>query len=126
MDKCRLVSGVSLVGAVLVVVSYTSIFFPASPANQIYALAKEHDVDTYDDKLIQITEFTSNEAGTTKIVPLSSGNSESGSGSDSSTYGYSGSKGISVQQNVTQQNVCSSNTAYCYNEVDNDFNVNPP
>jgi hypothetical protein len=108
------------------VVSYTSIFFPASPANQIYALAKEHDVDTYDDKLIHITDFTSNEAGTTKIVPLSSGNSESGSGSDSNSYGYSGSKGISVQQNVTQQNVCSSNTAYCYNEVDNDFNVNPP
>jgi hypothetical protein len=115
----------------LVVVSYTSIFFVASPANQIYTLAKEHDVDTYDDKLIQITDFTSNEAGTTKIVPLSSGNSESSSsssssGSDSNSYGYSGSKGISVQQNVTQQNVCSSNTAYCYNEVDNDFNVNPP
>jgi hypothetical protein len=128
LDKCRLVSRVFLVGAVLVVVSYTSIFFVASPANQIYTLAKEHDVDTYDDKLIQITDFTSNEAGTTKIVPLSSGNSESSSssGSDSNSYGYSGSKGISVQQNVTQQNVCSSNTAYCYNEVDNDFNVNPP
>jgi hypothetical protein len=108
------------------VVFYTSILFPSSPANQIYALAKEHDVDTYDDKLIQITDFTSNEAGTTKIVPLSSGNSESGSVSDSNSYGYSGSKGVSVQQNVTQQNVCSSNTAYCYNEVDNDFNVNPP
>jgi hypothetical protein len=127
LDKWRIVSGVFLVGAVLVVVSYTSIFFVASPANQIYTLAKEHDVDTYDDKLIQITDFTSNEAGTTKIVPLSSGNSESSSSSsDSNSYGYSGSKGISVQQNVTQQNVCSSNTAYCYNEVDNDFNVNPP
>ncbi len=50
-----------------------------------------------------------------KITPLSSSN-----------FGYSTSPGISVQQNVTQQNICSSNTAYCYNEVDNDFNVNPP
>ena len=52
--------------------------------------------------------------GADKIIPLSSSN-----------FGYS-SPGISVQQNVTQQNICSSNTAYCYNEVDNDFNVNPP
>jgi hypothetical protein len=50
--------------------------------------------------------------GVAKINPLSSNN-----------YGLAG---ISVQQNVTQQNICSSNTAYCYNEVDNDFNVNPP
>ena len=53
--------------------------------------------------------------GADKITPLSSSN-----------FGYSISPGISVQQNVTQQNICSSNTAYCYNEVDNDFNVNPP
>ena len=108
----------------MAVVFYTSILFPAG----VDALASKHDVDTYDDKLIQSTDFTSNEAGTRKVVPLSSGSSESSSSSssDSSTYGYSGSKGISVQQNVTQQNVCSSNTAYCYNEVDNDFNVNPP
>lgn len=126
MDKCRSVSGEFLVGAVLIVVSYTSILFPAGLANEMDALANEHDIDTYDDKLIQSTRFTSNEDGTTKIVSLPSGNSESGSGGDSSTYGYSGSTGVSVQQNVTQQNVCSSNTAYCYNEVDNDFNVNPP
>lgn len=36
------------------------------------------------------------------------------------------SRGISVQQDVTQLNICSSNTAYCHNDVDNDFNVNPP
>jgi hypothetical protein len=42
------------------------------------------------------------------------------------SYGFSVPTGISVQQNVTQLNICSSNTAYCYNEVDNDFNVNPP
>jgi hypothetical protein len=53
--------------------------------------------------------------GADKITPLSSSN-----------FRYSTSPDISVQQNVTQQNICSSNTAYCYNEVDNDFNVNPP
>jgi hypothetical protein len=42
------------------------------------------------------------------------------------SYGYTGSVGISVQENITQDNVCSSNIAYCYNEVDNDFHVNPP
>jgi hypothetical protein len=110
------------------VVSYTSVLMPAGPVNKMDALANQHDVNTYDDKLIQSTKFSSNEAGTTKIVPLSSGSSQSGSdsGSGSSNYGYSGSKGVSVQQNVTQQNVCSSNTAYCNNEVDNEFNVNPP
>jgi hypothetical protein len=111
----------------VMVVSYSSILFQADPYNEISALANEHEVNTYDDKLIQSTKFTSNDAGTTKIVPLPSGSSQSShSGSDSSSYGYTGSKGVSVQQNVTQQNVCSSNTAYCYNEVDNDFNVNPP
>jgi hypothetical protein len=112
----------------MVAVSYSSIHFQAGTYNEIYALTKGHDVNSYDDdKLIQSTKFTSNEAGATKIVPLSSGSSQSShSSSDSSSYGYSGSKGVSVQQNVTQQNVCSSNTAYCYNEVDNDFNVNPP
>ncbi|MGC1134917.1 MAG: hypothetical protein WA941_18960, partial [Nitrososphaeraceae archaeon] len=35
-----------------------------------------------------------------KITPLSSSN-----------FGYSSLPGISVQQNVTQQNICSSNTA---------------
>ena len=112
---------------VVVVVSYTSILFPTGPAKEMAAIANEHDVNTNDDKLIQSTKFTSNEAGTTKIVPLPSGSIESAhSGSDSSSHGYTGSKGVLVQQNVTQQNVCSSNTAYCYNEVDNDFNVNPP
>jgi hypothetical protein len=120
LDKCGSVFGIFFVGAVLVVVSYAGILFPAGPANERDALANEHDIDTYDDKLIQSTRFTSNEDGTTKIVPLPTG---TGSGSG---YGYSGSTGVSVQQNVTQQNVCSSNTAYCYNEVDNDFNVNPP
>jgi hypothetical protein len=129
LDKCGSVFGIFFVGAVLVVVSYAGILFPAGPANERDALANEHDIDTYDDKLIQSTRFTSNEDGTTKIVPLPSGSSTGGSGSGSgsgSSYGYSGSTGVSVQQNVTQQNVCSSNTAYCYNEVDNDFNVNPP
>ena len=126
MDKCRLVSGVFLVGAVLAVVFYTSILFPAGPINEMDALATKHDADTYDDKLIQSTRFTSNEVGTTKVIPLASSSSDGVSGGDSISYGYSGSKGVSVQQNVTQQNVCSSNTAYCYNEVDNDFNVNPP
>ena len=129
MDKCRLVSRLFLLCAVLAaMVSHTSILFQAGPYNEISALANEHDVNSYDDdKLIQSTKFTSNEAGTTKIVPLPSGSSQSShSGSDGNSYGYTGSKGVSVQQNVTQQNVCSSNTAYCYNEVDNDFNVNPP
>ena len=139
MDKCRSVFEVLFVGAVLIVVSNANILFPAGPAKEMDALAvpkedvalplhNEHeDVDDYDNKLIQRTHFTSNEAGATKTVPLSSGSSNSGSGSGSgNSYGHSGSTGVSVQQNVTQQNVCSSNTAYCYNEVDNDFNVNPP
>ena len=41
------------------------------------------------------------------------------------SYGFSVPTGTSLQQNVTQLNICSSNTAYCYNEIDNDFNVNP-
>jgi hypothetical protein len=69
----------------------------------------------YNDDDIKQSDLTLNDEGTAEIFPLSSG-----------SYDYSGSRGISVQQNVTQQNVCSSNTAYCYNEVDNDFNVNPP
>ena len=80
------------------------------------ALAKEIPpplLYNYDD--VKQSELTLNAEGTAEIFPLSKG-----------SYDYSGSRGITVQQNVTQQNVCSSNTAYCYNEVDNDFNVNPP
>jgi hypothetical protein len=45
----------------------------------------------------------------------------------SGTYdGYNGSVGIAVKEDITQTNVCSSDIAYCDNEVDNNFHVNPP
>jgi hypothetical protein len=81
----------------------------ALPMNSVYPLSYDEDDDS---KPSDITNYAQ---GADKITPLSSSN-----------FAYSVSPGISVQQNVTQQNVCSSNTAYCYNEVDNDFNVNPP
>jgi hypothetical protein len=40
--------------------------------------------------------------------------------------GYSGSVGIAVKEDINQTNVCSSDIAYCDNEVDNNFHVNPP
>lgn len=81
----------------------------ALPMNSVYPLSYDKDDNS---KQSNITTYA---LGADKITPLSSSN-----------FGYSVSSGISVQQNVTQQNICSSNTAYCYNEVDNDFNVNPP
>jgi hypothetical protein len=88
---------------------------PSGEENTL-ALAKEIPLpQAYNYYDVKQSDLTLNDKGTAEIFPLSSGG-----------YDYSGSRGISVQQNVTQQNVCSSNTAYCYNEVDNDFNVNPP
>lgn len=81
----------------------------ALPMNSGYPLSYDEDDDS------KQSDITTHAQGADKITPLSSSN-----------FGYSVSPGISVQQNVTQQNICSSNTAYCYNEVDNDFNVNPP
>lgn len=81
----------------------------ALPMDSAYPLSYDEDGDS---KQSDITTYAQ---GADRITPLSSSN-----------FGYSVSPGISVQQNVTQQNICSSNTAYCYNEVDNDFNVNPP
>jgi hypothetical protein len=82
----------------------------ALPMIDVYPLSYDEDDDS---KPSDITNYA---LGADKITPLSSSN-----------FAYSVSPDISVQQNVTQQNICSSsNTAYCYNEVDNDFNVNPP
>jgi hypothetical protein len=81
----------------------------ALPMNGVYPLSYDEDDD------LEQSDITNYAQGADKITPLSSSN-----------FAYSVSPGISVQQNVTQQNICSSNTAYCYNEVDNDFNVNPP
>jgi hypothetical protein len=121
LGEFRSVLGVLFVSAILAVAFYSGIFFLVGLANEEGALALAKDrtplpllYDDDDDDLTQ-SDFKTNDEGTDGIVPLSSGG-----------YGYSGSSGISVQQNVTQQNVCTSNTAYCYNEVDNDFNVNPP
>lgn len=121
MDEFRSVLGVLFVSAILALAFYSGIFFfLVDLANERGALALVKDnaplpsLYDEDDDLTQ-SDFKTNDAGTDGVVPLSSG-----------AYGYSGSSGISVQQNVTQQNVCSSNTAYCYNEVDNDFNVIPP
>jgi len=82
----------------------------ALPMNGVYPLSYDEDDD------LEQLDITNYAQGADINTPLSSSN-----------YGYSVSPDISVQQNVTQQNICSSsNTAYCYNEVDNDFNVNPP
>ena len=76
--------------------------FPSSYDDGDDGSSKQMELLTYD----QVTD---------KIIPISS----------SIGYDYSASRGISVQQDVTQLNICSSNTAYCHNDVDNDFNVNP-
>jgi hypothetical protein len=81
----------------------------ALPMNGVYPLSYDEDDD------LEQSDITNYAQEADKITPFSSSN-----------FGYTVSPGISVQQNVTQQNICSSNTAYCYNEVDNDFNVNPP
>lgn len=121
MGEFKSVLDVLFVFAVLALVFYAGSFLLAGLANEEDALAHPKVsalplLYGNDDDLTQSSDFKLNDERTVGIVPLSSG----------SSYGYSGSTGISVQQNVTQQNVCSSNTAYCYNEVDNDFNVNPP
>lgn len=72
--------------------------------------------DDGDDGSSKQMELLTYDQVTDKIIPISS----------SIGYYYSSSRGISVQQDVTQLNICSSNTAYCHNDVDNDFNVNPP
>jgi hypothetical protein len=82
----------------------------ALPMNGVYPLSYDEDDDSKPSVITNYAQVAD------KITPLSSSN-----------FAYSVSPDISVQQNVTQQNICSSsNTAYCYNEVDNDFNVNPP
>ena len=102
--------------------AFCSGVFLAGPGNQLSALALTLDgsfyLSYYDNAAPKQIRVALDDPGTGEIFPLSS--------SGSSSYDYSGSRGISVQQNVTQHNICSSNTAYCYNEVDNDFNVNPP
>lgn len=117
LDQFKSILGLISVSAILSLAFYAGIFL-VGLANQKNALALAKDsplplLYDYDDSKQSSTKM--NEDGRAEIFPLSSG-----------SYSYSGSRGISVQQNVTQQNVCSSNTAYCYNEVDNDFNVNPP
>jgi hypothetical protein len=117
VDKNKsILSLISISATIAVVICAGNLLGGPSGEENTLALAKEIPAPllyNYDD--VKQSEFTLNDEGTAEIFPLSKG-----------SYDYSGSRGISVQQNVTQQNVCSSNTAYCYNEVDNDFNVNPP
>ncbi|MFZ0557267.1 MAG: hypothetical protein WAM26_18445, partial [Nitrososphaeraceae archaeon] len=84
--------------------------FLAGPGNQLSALALTLDgsfyLSYYDNPAPKQIRVALDDPGTGEIFPLSS--------SGSSSYDYSGSRGISVQQNVTQHNICSSNTAYCY------------
>jgi hypothetical protein len=104
------------VSVTMALVICAGIFLGGSAVEQnTLAIAKDIPLPLlYDYGDIQQSGFTMNYERVGEFVALSSG-----------SYDYSGSRGISVQQNVTQTNVCSSNTAYCYNEVDNDFNVNP-
>jgi hypothetical protein len=103
-------------------VAFHSSSFLSTYRNEISVLAFSMDktfpssYDDGDDNSKQIIELMTYDQGADKIIPIS----------NSIGYDYSGSRGISVQQDVTQLNICSSNTAYCHNDVDNDFNVNPP
>ncbi len=117
MDKIKSILALISVPATMALAICAGILL-SGPAVEENTLAIAKDIPlplSYDYGDIQQSGFTMNDERVVEFIPLSSG-----------SYDYSGSRGISVQQNVTQQNVCSSNTAYCYNEVDNDFNVNPP
>jgi len=129
-DRCKLPSSSALkVDKIKSILSLISVFltmalaicdgiFLGGPTSEENTLAFAQEIplpQTYNYYDVKQSDLALNDKGTAEIFPLSSG-----------SYDYSGSRGISVQQNVTQQNVCSSNTAYCYNEVDNDFNINPP
>jgi hypothetical protein len=119
LEEFKSILGLLFVSAVLALSFYAGSFLPGL-ASDMSAQAVPKDnapplLYNDDDEPLR-SDFKMNDERIVEFVPLSSG----------SSYGYSGSPGISVQQNVIQQNVCSSNTAYCYNEVDNDFNVNPP
>jgi hypothetical protein len=117
VNKTKLVPSLISVSVTMALAICAGIFLGGPSGEEItLALAKEIPLPLlYDYDDVKQSDLTLNGEGTAEIFPLSIDG-----------YDYSGSRGISVQQNVTQQNVCSSNTAYCYNEVDNDFNVNPP
>ena len=121
MDKFRSILSLLLVSSALTVVLHTSSFL-STHGNEISVVAFSMDktfpllYDDGDDSSSKQMDLMTYDQGRDKIIPISG----------SVGYDYSGSRGISVQQDVTQLNVCSSNTAYCNNEVDNDFNVNPP
>ena len=114
MDKFRSILSLLLVSSALSVAFHNSSFL-STYRNEISVLAFSMDkifpslYDNGGDSSKQITESMTYDQGTDKIIPISS----------SIGYDYPGSRGISVQQDVTQLNICSSNTAYCNNEVDN-------
>ena len=121
MEEFKSILGRLFLSSALALAFYSGVFL-TGPGNQLSALAPPIDsslyLSYYDHAAPKQTGgIAIADRGTGEIIHLSS---------SSSGYDYSGSRGISVQQNVTQHNICSSNTAYCYNEVDNDFNVNPP
>jgi hypothetical protein len=119
LDEFKSILSRLFLSSALALAFYSGVFLAGS-GNQLSALALPIDgslyLSYYDYAAPKQTGIAIDDRGTGEIIPLSS----------SSGYDYSGSRGISVQQNVTQHNICSSNTAYCYNEIDNDFNVNPP
>ena len=121
MDKFRSILSLLLVLSGLTVAFHASSFL-STHGIEISVLAFSMDktfsfsYDDGDDDSSKQMELMTYDEGRDKIIPISG----------SIGYDYSGSRGISVQQDVTQLNICSSNTAYCNNEVDNDFNVNPP
>ena len=121
MDEFRSILCQLYLLSALALAFYSGVFL-ASPGNQLSALALTLDgsfyLSYYDNAAPKQIGLALDDPGTGEFIHLSS--------SGSSSYDYSGSRGISVQQNITQHNICSSNTAYCYNEVDNDFNINPP
>jgi hypothetical protein len=121
LDKFRSILSLLLVLSALTIAFHASSFL-SNHGIEISVLAFSMDksfpfsYDDGDDGSSKQMELLTYDQGTDQIIPISS----------SVSYYYTSSRGISVQQDVTQLNICSSNTAYCYNDVDNDFNVNPP
>jgi hypothetical protein len=120
LDKFRSILGLLLVSSAFTVGFHASSFLSIN-RNEINVLAFSTDNTfplsyVYGDNIARQMQVTTYDQGTHEIIPMFS----------SVGYDYSGSRGISVQQDVTQLNICSSNTASCHNDIDNDFNVNPP
>ena len=103
LDKIKSILALISVSATMALAFCAGIFLggPAVEENTL-ALAKDIPlVQLYDYDDIKQSGFTMNDERIVEFAPLASG-----------SYDYSGSRGISVQQNVTQQNVLCTRTLH--------------